>query len=77
MSPIVIIVFAPVVVLGLVFYSILTGAALAGIWEAAERRAEKRFSAPRPASLHEDKGANRAPRATSPRSGAPDNARRW
>jgi hypothetical protein len=44
MSPIVIIVFAPVVVLGIVFYSVLLGAAAAGIWEAAERRAEQRLS---------------------------------
>lgn len=47
MSPIVIIVFAPVVVLGLVFYAILLGAAAAGAWEAAESRAERRVSAPR------------------------------
>lgn len=44
MSPIVIIVFAPVVVLGIVFYSVLLGAAFASIWEAAERRAERRLS---------------------------------
>jgi hypothetical protein len=44
MSPIVIIVFAPVVVIGIVFYSVLLGAAFAGIWEAAEGRAERRLS---------------------------------
>jgi len=44
MSPIVIIVFAPVVVLGIVFYSVLLGAAFAGLWEAAERRTERRLS---------------------------------
>jgi hypothetical protein len=44
MSPIVIIVFAPVVVLGIVFYSVLLGAAFAGLWEAAERRAERRLT---------------------------------
>jgi hypothetical protein len=46
MSPIVIIVFAPVVVLGILFYSVLLGAVAAGIWEAAERRAERRLSTP-------------------------------
>jgi hypothetical protein len=45
MSPIVIIVFAPVVVIGLVFYAVLLGAAAAGIWEAVEGRAERRLSA--------------------------------
>jgi hypothetical protein len=47
MSPIVIIVFAPVVILGLVFYSLLLGAAAAGIWEAVDARAERRLSAPK------------------------------
>jgi hypothetical protein len=47
MSPIVIIVFAPVVVIGLVFYAVLLGAAAAGVWEAAEARAERRMSAAR------------------------------
>jgi hypothetical protein len=45
MSPIVIIVFAPVVVIGLAFYALLLGAAAAGIWEAVEARAERRASA--------------------------------
>jgi hypothetical protein len=40
MSPIVIIVFAPVMLIGLVFYSLLFGAALAGVWEAVEERAQ-------------------------------------
>jgi len=40
MSPIVIIVFAPVVLIGLVFYSLLFGAALAGVWEAVEERTQ-------------------------------------
>jgi hypothetical protein len=44
MSPIVIIVFAPVVLIGLVFYSLLFGAALAGVWEAVEERANGRVS---------------------------------
>ena len=39
MSPIVIIVFAPVVVIGLAFYALLLGAAASGIWEAVEERA--------------------------------------
>jgi hypothetical protein len=39
MSPIVIIVFAPVVVIGLAFYALILGAAAAGIWEAVEERA--------------------------------------
>jgi hypothetical protein len=47
MSPIVVIVFAPVVVLGLVFYAVLLGAAAAGVREAAEARAERRMSVPR------------------------------
>jgi hypothetical protein len=42
MSPIVIIVFAPVVLIGLVFYSLLFGAALAGVWEAVEERTRAR-----------------------------------
>jgi hypothetical protein len=45
MSPIVIVVFAPVVVIGLVFYAVLLGAAAAGVWEAVEARAESRLSA--------------------------------
>jgi hypothetical protein len=49
MSPIVIIVFAPVVVIGLSFYAVLLGAAVAGVWEAAESRAERRMLAPRQA----------------------------
>jgi hypothetical protein len=44
MSPIVIMVFAPVVVIGIVFYSLLLGAAAAAVWEAAEGRAERRRS---------------------------------
>jgi hypothetical protein len=50
MSPIVIVVFAPVVVLGLVFYAMLLGAAAAGVCEAAEARAVARLSAPRQAA---------------------------
>jgi hypothetical protein len=46
MSPIVIIVFAPVVVIGLVFNAPLLGAAAAGIWEAVEGRAERKMSVP-------------------------------
>jgi hypothetical protein len=46
MSPIVIIVFAPVVVIGLSFYAVLLGAAVAGVWEAAESRAARKMSAP-------------------------------
>jgi hypothetical protein len=38
MSPIVIIVFAPVVIIGLVCYALLLGAAAAGTWEAVEER---------------------------------------
>jgi hypothetical protein len=38
MSPIVIIVFAPVAVIGLAFYALILGAAAAGIWEAVEGR---------------------------------------
>jgi hypothetical protein len=53
MSPIVIIVFAPVVVIGLVFFAVLLGAAAAGVWEAAEARAERRMSAPRQAPPRE------------------------
>ena len=49
MSPIVVIVFAPVVVIGLVFYAVLLGAAAAGVWEAAEARAGGRPSASRQA----------------------------
>ena len=45
MSPIVIVVFAPVVVIGLVFYAVLLGAAAAGVWEAVEGRAGGRLSA--------------------------------
>ena len=45
MSPIVIIVFAPVVVIGLVFYAVLLGAAAGCVWEAVEGRAEGRLSA--------------------------------
>jgi hypothetical protein len=63
MSPIVIIVFVPVVVLGLVFYSILLGAAAAGIWEAAESRAEERLSAPRSAAPHPAPPGREYPRA--------------
>jgi predicted membrane metal-binding protein len=53
MSPIVIIVFAPVVVIGLVFFALLLGAVAAGIWEAAEARTERRMSAPRQAPPQE------------------------
>jgi hypothetical protein len=38
MSPIVIIVFAPVVVIGLAFYALILGAAAAGICETVEER---------------------------------------
>jgi hypothetical protein len=47
MSPIVIIVFAPVVLIGLVFYAVLLGAAAAGVWEGVESAAERKMSAPR------------------------------
>jgi hypothetical protein len=46
MSPIVILVFAPAVVVGLIFCSVLLGAAAAGVREAVEARAERRTSAP-------------------------------
>jgi hypothetical protein len=45
MSPIVIIVFAPVVVIGLVFYAVLLGAVAGCVWEAVEGRADGRPSA--------------------------------
>ena len=45
MSPIVFIVFAPVVLGGIAFAALLLGAATAGAWEAVERRP----SAARPA----------------------------
>ena len=38
MSPIVIVVFAPVVIIGLAVYALLLSAADAGIWEAVEER---------------------------------------
>jgi hypothetical protein len=38
MSPIVIVVFAPIVIIGLAFYALLLSAAAAGIWEAVEER---------------------------------------
>jgi hypothetical protein len=38
MSPIVIVVFAPVVIIGLAVYALLLSAAAAGIWEAVEER---------------------------------------
>jgi hypothetical protein len=53
MSPVVIIVFAPVVLIGLVFYSLLFGAALAGIWEAVEERTQATPPASRKISLQE------------------------
>ena len=39
MSPIVIVVFTPVVVIGLAFYALLLGAAAGGVWESVEERA--------------------------------------
>ena len=39
MSPLVIVVFAPVVLFGLAFYALLLGAAAAGLWEVVEGRA--------------------------------------
>jgi hypothetical protein len=39
MSPIVLVVFAPVVVIALAFHALLLGAAAAGICEAVEERA--------------------------------------
>jgi hypothetical protein len=59
MSPIVIIVFAPVVVVGLVFYAVFLGAAAAGVREAVEARAERRASAPEQAPPRE-RGHTRA-----------------
>jgi hypothetical protein len=47
MSPIVIFVFAPVVVIGLIFYAVLLGAIVAGVCEAAESRAERKMLIPR------------------------------
>jgi hypothetical protein len=38
MSPIVFLVFAPVIVLGFAFASLLLGAATAGVWETFEQR---------------------------------------
>jgi hypothetical protein len=38
MSPIVFLVFAPVIVLGAAFASLLLGAATAGVWETFEQR---------------------------------------
>lgn len=45
MSPIVIIVFAPVLIVALVIFAVLVGAAAAGVWEAAEARADRRLMA--------------------------------
>ena len=53
MSPIVIIDFAPVLVIGLVSFAALLGAAAAGVWETTEARAERRMAAPRQASPQE------------------------
>jgi hypothetical protein len=46
MSPVVILVFAPVVVLGVAFYALLLGAVAAGVWEAVDGRAVESPSAP-------------------------------
>lgn len=51
MSPIVILVFAPVVIGGLAFLALLLGAATAGAWEAVEGRVDARPSPPGPARL--------------------------
>lgn len=45
MSPIVIIVFAPILLMALFVFALLFGAAAAGAWEAAEGRAQRRLSA--------------------------------
>src|SRR4051794_41586844 len=45
MSPLVIIVFAPVVVGGLVLAALFLGAATAGVWEAVEERSQGRPTA--------------------------------
>jgi hypothetical protein len=46
MSPIVLIVFAPVIVFALAFMALLLGAASAGIWEVAEESVHGDPSAP-------------------------------
>lgn len=53
MSPLVLIVFAPVVLGGAALFGLLAGAATAGVWEAAEGRSQGRppTTAPEPAGV--------------------------
>ena len=53
MSPIVIIILAPLVFMEMVSYSVFLDAAAAGVWEVAEARAERRMSGPRQAPPRE------------------------
>jgi hypothetical protein len=51
MSPIVFLVCAPAVVLGIAFVSVLLGAAAAGAWETLERRPQAHETTGRPATM--------------------------
>jgi hypothetical protein len=61
MSPIVLLVFAPAIFLGIAFASLLLGAAAAGVWETFEQRPQANPVAAAPGPVEADR--RQAPRA--------------